>query len=298
MAVAAWTARALAVVMTTGSAAAAPLTSNTALPVGAGEFVLREQAVFDQSGDDPSGAGRDREALAFVSALGYGINGNLALFGVVPYVDKELELTAGTQRLTRSARGIGDVSLFARYTLFQRDWPQRTFRIAPFAGVELPTGDDDETDGHGRLPPAVQSGSGSFDPFVGVIATYQTLDFQIDAQASFRANTEANDFEFGNVARFDMSLQYRLWPRTLSGGVPGFLYGVLEANLIHQDRNQAGDIKDRNSGGTTVFVVPGVQYITKRWIIEAGVQLPVVQTLNGTALHNDYIVRAGVRVNF
>ncbi len=34
------------------------------------------------------------------------------------------------------------------------------------------------------------------------------------------------------------SLQYRLWPRELSGGVPGFLYGVVETNLIYQGKNE------------------------------------------------------------
>ncbi len=50
---------------------AAPLTSNTALPVAEGEFVFREQIVLDQSGDDPSGAERDRTAWSAVSVLGY-----------------------------------------------------------------------------------------------------------------------------------------------------------------------------------------------------------------------------------
>ncbi len=100
------------------------------------------------------------------------------------------------------------------------------------------------------------------------------------------------------MARLDASLQYRLWPRELSGGVPGFLYGILEANLIHKDKNESADADDPNSGGTTLFLVPGLQYVTKRWIIEATVQLPVVQDLNGTALEKDYIVRAGFRINF
>lgn len=298
MPIAAWIILALTLSLVADTAVAAPLTSNTALPVGTGEFVLREQAVFDQSGDDPGGMDRDREALAFVTALGYGITPNLAVFGVVPYVDKRLELTSGTQQFARSARGIGDVSLFGRYTILQRDWPQRTFRIAPFAGIELPTGDDDEADSFGRLPPAVQLGSGSFDPFAGIVATYQTLDFQIDVQGAYRANTKANDFAFGDVMRLDLSFQYRLWPRALTGGVPGFLYGVVEANLIHQSRNEAAGIADQNSGGTSWFLVPGLQYVTKRWILEAGVQLPISQDLNGTALEKDFIVRAGFRVNF
>jgi len=291
----------LAVVVMTAmgeQAQAAPQTFNTALPVAKGEFIFRQQVVLDQSGDDPSGADRDRTAWALVSVLGYGVTPELALFGVVPYVHKNLKVTDGGGRRKRSASGLGDISLFGRYTVFRRDRPGRTLRIAPFAGLKLPTGEDDESDGFGRLPPSVQPGSGSWDAFGGVVVTYQTLAFQIDAQASYRANTEANDFEFGDVARLDGSLQYRLWPRELGSGVPGFLYGVLEFNLIHLDKNQDGGSDDPNSGGLSLFVLPGLQYVTKRWIIEAGLQIPVLQDLNGTGLEKDYILRAGFRLNF
>ena len=281
-----------------GMALSAPMTFNTALPVAEGEFVFRGQLVLDQSGDDPGSAGRDRTAWSAISVLGYGINADLALFGVVPYVDKRLELIEDGARRARSARGLGDIRLFARYTAFKDNFRGGSFRIAPFAGVEAPTGEDNEADSFGRLPASVQPGSGSWDPFAGVVATYQVLDFQLDAQASYRVNTEANGFEFGDVARFDASLQYRLWPRTLGRGVPGFLYGILEANLVHKDRNEDSGVDDANSGGTTLFLTPGLQYVTKRWIVEAAVQLPAFQDLNGTALENDYIVRAGLRFNF
>ena len=220
------------------------------------------------------------------------------MFGVVPYVDKSLDITQGGTRRTRSASGLGDVSLFGRYTAFKRNWTGRTLRLAPFAGLEFPTGDDDESDSLGRLPASVQPGSGSWDPFGGIVLTYQTLDFQVDAQVSYKANTEASDFEFGDVARLDASLQYRLWPRELGSGVPGFLYGVLEANLIHQEKNETASSKDANSGGLSLFILPGLQYVTKRWILETGVQIPAVQDLNGTALEKDYIFRVGFRVNF
>ena len=294
----AWTAIALIVFGWSGAAGAAPETFNTALPVAKGEFVFREQVVLDQSGDDPSGAERDRTAWSAISVLGYGVNSDLALFGVIPYVDKRLELTEDGARRARGARGLGDVGLFGRYTVFKRNFRGGNFRIAPFAGVELPTGDDEMSDSFGLLPVSVQPGSGSWDPFGGIVLTYQTLDYQIDAQASYKINTEANDFEFGDVARLDASFQYRLWPRELKGGVPGFVYGILEANLIHQDKNRSGGLADANSNGTRLFLVPGLQYVTKRWIVEAAVQVPVVQDLNGTALEKDYIARAGFRVNF
>ena len=85
---------------------------------------------------------------------------HLALFGALPLVDKDLDLAAGGERIGRRASGLGDLSLFGRYTLYQDDQPGRTFRLAPFLGVKAPTGSDDRSDSRGRLPPPVQPGSG------------------------------------------------------------------------------------------------------------------------------------------
>ena len=287
-----------AVLAWTGAAWSAPITFNTAITLAPGEFVLREQYVFDQSGDDPSGADRDRTVQGAVSALGYAVNKDLMLFGVLPYVEKRLKLTDNGARRTRSDSGIGDLRVFGRYTVYRRNWLGGLFRISPFAGLELPTGGGDERDSFGRLPASVQPGSGSWDPFGGLVATYQTLDFEIDGQIAYQVNTGGGPFGFGDVARADASIQYRIWPRELGSGLPAFVYGVLEANLIHRGRNEAGGVTDPNSGGTTVFLAPGLQYASKRWVFEAAVQLPVFQDLNGTALEKDTVARAGFRVNF
>ena len=284
--------------LTAGSAWGAPVTFNTALPVGGGEFVARGMVVVSQSGQDPGTADRDHSATSLLAVLGYGVNHKLALFGVLPYVDKKLDLTVSGNRIRRTASGWGDASVFARYTLVQRDKPGRTFRVAPFAGVKAPTGDDDNRDMFGRLPPSVQPGSGAWDVFGGVIATYQTFALQADGQVSYRVNNKANGFDPGDELRLDGCRQYRLWPRILGNGVPSFLYGVLEANLVHRDRNQVNGSDDANSGGTTLFLAPGLQFVTRRWIVEGVVQLPVVQNLHGNALENDYVMRAGFRFNF
>lgn len=297
--------RALAAVVLLGlatqiaTAHAAPQTFNTALPVAKGEFVFREQFVFRKAGDDPSAADREVEVLGANSVLGYGVTADLAIFGALPYLDKRLKVTTpGGARVTRDTSGIGDARLFGRYTVYRDDAPGRTFRVAPFLGLELPTGDDDDRDGLGRLPATLQLGSGSWDPFGGIVVTYQTLDFQIDAQASYKVNTRASGFEFGDAAKLDLSLQYRLWPRELGTGTPGFLYGGLEGNLIHRGQNEIAGSDDRNSGGVSFFLSPSLQFVTRRWVAEAIVQVPVVQSLNGTTLEDDFIVRAGFRVNF
>lgn len=282
-----------------GTSQAAPQTFNSALPVAEGNVVFRQQFVRIEASDDPTPADRDLNVTGSVSVLGYGVTRDWALFAAVPYLEKELALnTPMGQRIERDSNGFGDARAFARYTLFQDDAQGRTFRIAPYLGVETPTGDDDERDRFGRLPQPLQSGSGSWDPFGGLVVTYQTLDYELDAQLAYQHNTEANDFEFGDKARFDASVQYRLWPGELGSGVPAFLYGVLESNLIHRDRNERRGRTYANSGGTQLFLSPGLQYVSRRWVIEGIVQVPVVQDLNGGALESDFMARAGFRINF
>lgn len=281
-----------------GAAWSAPITFNTALPVHEGGYVWREQLIFMQSADDPTAARRDMQVTGLVSVLGYGVTGDFALFGMLPWFDKHLDMRMGGQDLSRSQSGVGDLTLLGRYTAYQYDAPGRTLRTAPFLGVKAPTGEDDARDGLGRLPTALQPGSGSWDALGGAVLTYQTLDFQIDGQVSYQANREANGFQAGNRWQVDGSLQYRLLPRRLGVGVPAFLYGVLEARLLHAAKDRIGGSADANSGGTTLFITPGMQYVTRKWIIEAGVQVPVQQRLNGSALETDYLFTTGFRVNF
>jgi len=201
----------------------APVTFNTALPVGGDEFVARGMVMVSESGDDPSRADRDHSGTSIIAVLGYGLNHKVALFGVLPYVDKELDVNVNGSPVNRTASGLGDASAFLRCTLVQRDQPGRTFRVAPFVGIKASSGDDDRRDALGRLPPSIQPGSGAWDVFGGVTATYQTFAFQADGQVSYRIRNEANGFDPGDEFRLDGSLQYRLWPRTLGSGVPNFL---------------------------------------------------------------------------
>jgi len=277
---------------------AAPITFNTALPVAQEEGLFRIQSVFISSSDDPGHSDRELTVVSFPLVGGYGITGDLAVFGIVPLLYKSLELDTPDGRRTRGDEGLGDISVFTRYTIWQRDLPSQTVRIAPFTGVEIPTGEDDEKDSQGRLPQPLQLGSGSWDPFLGVVGTWQTLNRQIDASLSYTFNTRANNFQFGDVARFDLSYQHRLWPQQLGIGVPSYVYGVLENNLIWQDRNEVSGKKEKDSGGTAWFLSPGIQYVTKRMVIETAVSLPVIQDLNGDALKNDFTGRVSFRINF
>ncbi len=61
--------------------------------------------------------------------------------------------------------------------------------------------------------------------------------------------------------------------------------------------NKINGIADKNSNGSRLFLNPGIQYVTRRWITEAAIQIPVSQDINVLALENVYIGRLSVRVN-
>lgn len=277
---------------------AGPITFNSALPVSRGEVIVRSQFIYLRSGTDSSPMNRELRVIAVPLVAVWGITEKLALFGIVPILDKTLEVRtpSGVQR--RAASGAGDATILVRYTSYKRDAHLETVRIAPFAGIKAPTGSHDERDGLGVLPRPLQPGSGSWDLSAGMIVTRQTVSSELDASISYTINGRADHFELGDQGRVDLSLQRRLFPRELGEGVPHFLYAVVESNVIWQGRNKAGGSADPDSGGTTVYLAPGLQWVSKRFVVEAAIQIPVAQDLNGTALENDFISTLSARVNF
>lgn len=274
------------------------ITTNNALPVGKGKGILRVQSKIIRAANDPSDLNRELLVQAFPVVGVYGITPKLAIFGVFPILNKSLTQTINGDRFTRSSDfGLSDIRIFARYDLFRKNGRSKILSLSTFGGLELPTGADNLRDTRGRLPQPLQRGTGSINSFGGLVITYQSLEWFFTGTSSYQINTRANNFEFGDTYRLDGVAKYRLFPRELSTGVPSFLYLVLESNLIWQDKNVFNNSTDRNSGGTIWFLDPGLQYVTKKFIIEGIIQVPVNQNLNGNALENDFITTISLRMN-
>ncbi|WP_103028575.1 transporter [Salinibacter altiplanensis] len=285
----------------TGLSALAPpaeaqITTNTALPITQDHGIFRVQSkVLSSAGSGPMN--REVTAYGFPLVGVYGINPHWAVFGVAPILDKNLDATTPQGRIERGPTGLGDARVFARYTVWTRNRAGQTQRLAPLAGLEVPTGRSHDTDEFGRLPQPLQLGSGSWDPFFGGVFTWQTLQWQVDVSPVYQVNTEANNFEFGDELRLDVASKYRLWLNDRAGGVPHFFYANLETNLVWQDKSERGGRSLNNSGGTTWLVAPGLQYITRRFVVEGAVQLPALQDRNGSALEREFTATLSLRIN-
>lgn len=270
----------------------APINSNVALPVRKGGFVFRSQARWLRATDDSTSSDKQVNVVTIPNALVYGATPDLALFAIFPYIFRNVELTdpSSGKRIDKNDSGIGDLTLIGRYTIYAKDYPSGTARFAPLAGIKLPTGDDD-------LEPITTE---SVDLQFGGVSTI-TWDFgrhEIDADIIYRVNTEAKDFEKGDDLFYDLAYEFRVYPWSLPDvGAPNFLYLVTEANGIFSQKSELSGKTIDNSGGNILFLSPGIQFATKRYILEASIQLPVIQDLNGNQVETDFVLTAGFRVN-
>lgn len=260
----------------------APIATNTALPLSADEIIVRQQLVTTHSSDRIAGSRRRVDRFESRTVVGYGRTSKLALFGVLPIVNVDRKFGG----VSTSEFGLGDAALFARYEVLRSDQPGRTLRIAPYGGLRVATGRDGKT------------GDGSLDVFGGLIATLASTQWVLDSQLRYDLNREADGFERGDSVTVDASFQYRLSPGRVTQDTRAFVFGVLEISANDYQRNRVRGVTDPNSGGFQLYLTPGLQYSTRRWIADLGVKIPIMNDLNGTALEPDYTVLTSVRINF
>ena len=281
----------LAVLFHSGTVFAAPITFNSAMPVGENDVVFRLNTTTIRASDDPSALNRDMTVQATALVGVYGWNQDVTLIGVAPYLDKEQTRSIGSS--PRGDVGFGDVKGFIRYTAYRNNYRRGQTAIAPFFALEAPTGEHEKV----GLPRPLQLGSGSWDPILGI--TFQKLGLCEGhfGAVSYQENTEADGFEFGDV--YEVNYAYQNVLREYGSNESySTLTGLFESSLVVEEKHENNGVKNPNTGGTTLYLSPGIQYVKRRWVLEGSVQLPVVQNLHGTALEKDFSITVGGRWNF
>ena len=214
------------------------------------------------------------------------VKNRLVTAAVFPILSKEMRLTRDGSRRTLSTSGLGDAFINTKLLLMQRDKPGSTTRFAATGRIKLPTGKDDETDDQGDLlPPPLQLGSGSVDYTAGGVLTHVRKRVGFNAAASYHFRTEANGFAFGDSVTYNLALGYRLAPRVYKVyPARNHLNAYIELNGQSSQKNRVRGVAAPDSGGTLIYLSPGIQIIPGNFIIEASLRLPVVQSLNGAQL--------------
>ncbi len=265
------------------AALAQGINTNVALPVAKGEGIWRSQLRARVATDDPSSLDREIQALVAPQTLVYGITPRLTAFATLPLLARRRVETGSSSERTSPA--IGDLTLLGRYTVLADDYaPLSTRRAAVIAGVKLPTGAD-------------RFGTPSYDPTLGAVGTWAANRHELDVDFLYTVGTKRRDFEAANRLRYNLAYRYRLWPRRFGRRLRQ-VSALLELNGRWAAHTRRDGRTIRDSGGQVVFLSPGLQYVTSRLIVEASLQLPVSQSLNGSQVETDFVGVLSVRVPF
>ena len=252
--------------------AQAPLNSNVALQPSKGGLIIRQQFRYAEGEQSTPTGDVDFEQATSITTLVYGLSQDLTLILETPFVlSREIENTSTGDDRTDS--GFADVTLLTKYRVYRDDFgPTNTRRFALIGGFELPTGQDEFS-------------SDSINPIIGGVFTHVEGRHSFDADALWKFNTGGGD-RGEDLLKYDLAYVYRLWPATYASTNPTALFGSIELNGLYETNDDQ-----------ELFVSPGIQYVTTRWIVEATVQIPIWQDLDHRA-ERDFIIGVGFRVQF
>jgi hypothetical protein len=148
--------------------------------------------------------------------------------------------------------GFGDMAVFIKTTLYQKDGKAKTFRIVGKVKQVFPTGNTTES-------PAL--GANSYQTQFGVVTGY--ISTKVGLYSDLGYNITSNGLSDNFVYNF--AVGYPLLKQQ---------YPAKQVNLFLEFNGNY--LVDNNSN--TLFISPGVQWIIgRRLLIESGVQLPMVE---------------------
>jgi hypothetical protein len=115
----------------------------------------------------------------------------------------------------------------------------------------------------------------------------------------YQFNTAKGTFSFGDELSHNTGFWFRVLPWELpETGVPSQLQIVVELNGIWNQENKLDGNPLKNSGGYTLYLSPGLQWVGSWWVLEGSVQFPVLQDLGEDEIRSDPAYLVGFRISW
>lgn len=218
-----------------------------------------------------------------VLGIDHGLKGDFTVSALVPYLDLDFQSDAGNS----DSSDFGDIAILGKYRFYERNWPQSTFNVAVIAGVETPTGSTSERENGSRLPPGLQPGSGSWDPFISLSSNLSQGRYRLDANAFYKVNSEgAQDLDRGDFLSLSLNGKYRFWHERYPGPTAGVKLGL---QYRYEARSELDGVNVANSGSSVIRGRTGFSWHPAPNIdVSFLVEVPLYQDFNGEQLALDY----------
>ncbi len=214
----------------------------------------------------------------------------------VPYIVKDMEhVDMMGMKMRSKSKGMGDTRLMGNYAISDSEGADGN-NLNLYYGLSIPTGSVKKNDMGQRLEYAMQTGTGTYDPILGLGYNYKAGNWNLSASTGtvLRFGHNSEDYRFGN--------EY-----TASLGVANQINEYVAAN-VRLDGRAWGNVKGSDGkmntmmspmainnmqGGERVDAVIGLT-LTQPHGTLAGTSLgaefgvPVYQSLDGPQMETDY----------
>ena len=279
----------------------------------------------------------DLKTIESISAvMAYGLTKDLTVSMRVPWVGRTgIREGDATNPLNPvvvdrgSTFGFSDITFLGQYRFFN-DKSSRT-EAAVLLGVKAPTGATNRVDKQGELFDAeFQPGSGAWNGLFGLAGTHRFGAWSLDSNVLYiLSSTGTQDTNLGDRFLYNAALSYRLTGTAagqashmhLGGPLPEPMYHggpkgkkhdheepaapagpavdlVLEVNGEWHDKQSTAGVRDPNSGGTVVYLSPGVRVSVDKWSGYVSLGIPVVNEPNGIQPEPSLRIITGVSFAF
>lgn len=262
---------------------------------------------------------RTLQSLALSYA--HGVTADLTLGLRLPYVKRtgisaaEADGTGTIGVLDHGgASGIGDLTMLGQYR-FLNDRGSR-FEAALLLGVTAPTGETNRRSRQDELLDAeFQPGSGAWNGLAGIALTKRMGSWSFDTNVLFVRSSEATQHtNLGDQFLYNAAISYRFSGLGGASGGPMYHGGaphrhdtpvagpsldlVIELNGEWHGKQRKLGVDDDNSGGTTIYLSPGLRVSNDAWSGFLSAGIPVVKDYAGTQPEPDWRMRSGIAVGF
>ena len=230
-----------------------------------GRLIIRMMTKNMKKSGTMPGSGMEMSTYVNSAVLVYGVRPDLTVMARQSFVNRKTLSNASTIK----TNGLSDLFINMKYKALRRNTESFTLGIAPYLGINIPTGKEMFT-------------SNTLDLFSGLFLSYRRGAWGSDFNMSYKfmgiTGNEEDEPEKGNEISLDMALGYQF---SLDKSDHFTLSPVVEFNYIHIFQNELQNLRLDNSGEKVLFISPGLKFTTSNFIIETIFQPPVFQKQNG-----------------
>lgn len=240
---------------------------------GKGAFDIHTEVTHERQGDV--------RGLEVEQEFTYGLTRDLAVGFSIPFVREEEAASTGQE----VENGLSDPAVRIKWRFWDKDLPRVKYGVAAVIQSTIPVGQ--EGGRLGRDKPSL---------LAGLAHGREGLYWYYFADARYLYHVEDNNTKPGDRIYFDVA--YGLRPELRGLEETDIVY-FFELNYFHERKAEVNGITNSDTGGDFLFFSPEVLVSpTNRVMLRGGVQIPILQSLNGQQEPRDFTFKSAVEFRF